>query len=70
MDLSILYALVNLKRVGVRIPGLWGGKTAEYCRGERVKKVSEKSSPIIEALAEDRRVMLRMEKELDLKNIR
>ena len=69
-DLSILYTVVNLKGVGVRIHGDWGGKTAEDYRAERVKVVSEESSPIIEALARDHRVMQRLEKELDLKNIR
>ena len=70
LDLSITFGVLAVRGIGVGVFGDWAGKTADHYRAEKVKLVIEDSSPLLEPLQRDRRIIERLRKEVDLIELR
>jgi len=65
-DLSINFAILSFKGLGLRVFGDWSGKTVEDFKQERVKVVYDDRSVLAKALDRDCRIMQRLNQKFDL----
>jgi hypothetical protein len=65
-DLSISFGLLSFKGLGVRVQGVWAGKSADDYLGERLKFQVEKGSVLAEDLERDHRVLGKLCEAVDM----
>ncbi|MEM0448574.1 MAG: hypothetical protein QW520_01975 [Methanomassiliicoccales archaeon] len=69
-DLALTFGMIQLKGLGLRMLGDWGGKTAEDFKAEKVKIIAEQGSRLGESLEKDLRILRRLRTEVDLNGLR
>lgn len=68
-DLSLVFATISLKGLGITIMGDWAGKSTDEYYRERLKLVIDDSSSLREILERDHRIVSRLERTVDLRKI-
>jgi hypothetical protein len=68
-DLSLVFATISLKGLGITIMGDWAGKSTDEYYKERLKLVIDDSSSLRGILERDHRIVSRLERTVDLRRI-